>query len=240
MKKDDLIQSMLSEAEDIQIPELGERARTEPISTVPAEVKNTQKQRRINPFRAITVVLILVLGFGFFHSSIMRGETKVTIDVNPSIELTLNRADTVIAVRAYNDEGKVFIKNIDVLYKPLNSAVENVVGVACDMDYLKKGEENAVLFSVKSIIPGKEAYHEDGLRTAFNSAVAVHNTTGLFRYSEYTADDEINADKKDVSPAKLAFIRELLQQKFKRSYSPDEIPTKYLDKSVIQLIHELE
>ena len=50
----------------------------------------------------------------------------------------------------------------------------------------------------------------------------------------------VNADKKDVSPAKLAFIRELLQQKYKRAYSPEEIPTKYLDKSVIQLIHELE
>lgn len=240
MKKDDLIQSMLSEAEDIQIPELSERARTEPIATMPCEIKNEHRQRFITPFRALTVMLILVLGFGFFYTAIMRAETKVTIDINPSIELTLNRNDTVIGVSAYNDEGEEFLKNIDVMYKSLNSAVESLISTACDMNYLKKGEENAVLFSVKSIAPGKESYHEDGLRTAFNSAIAVRGRSGMFRYSEYTADDEINADKKDVSPAKLAFIRELLQQKYKRAYSPEEIPTKYLDKSVIQLIHELE
>ena len=240
MKKDDLIQSMLSEAEDIQIPELSERARLEPISTVPAEVKTTQRQRLVNPFRAITIALILVLGFGFFYSAIMRAETKVTIDINPSIELTLNRNDRVIAVRAYNDAGEEFIKNIDVMYKPLNSAVENVIGVACDLNYLKKNEENAVLFSVKSIIPGKESYHEDGLKTAFKSTVAMRDRQGLFCYSEYTSDDEITANKHHLSPAKLAFIRELLEQKFKRNYASKDIPNDYFYKSVTQLIQELE
>ena len=240
MKKDDLIQSILSEAEDIQIPELSERARKEPISTVPSEVNSVHRRKRINPFRTITIMLILTLGFGFFFTNIMRAETKVTIDINPSIELTLNGNDRVIAVRAYNDEGVKFIQNVDVMYKPLNLAVENVIGVACDLNYIKKNEQNAVLFSVKSIIPGKESYHEDGLRTAFSTAVAVHDRAGSFCYSEYTSDDEIKADKHHLSPAKLAFIRELLEQKYKRSYAPKDVPNTYFNKSVTQLIQELK
>lgn len=239
MKKDDLIQSMLNEAEDIQIPELSERARMEPIATLPQEVKTTTR-RHFRPLSVLTVMLMLVFGIGFLYSSIMKVETKVTIDINPSIELSLNAHDQVIAVRAYNDEGEEFIKHVDVVYKSLDEAVEDVINVACDLNYIKRGEQNAVLFSVKSLASGKASYHEDGLKSAFGKTIKARGISGNFCYSEYTSDDEVTADKRDVSPAKLAFIRQLLQNKYKRIYTPEQIPNRYLTQSVTQLIKELE
>lgn len=239
MKKDDLIKSILSEAEDIEVPELSERARMEPIATLPAEVENRPRTKR-NPFRALTLVVLLIMGFGFYYNTIMRPATKITIDINPSIELTLNSHDVVIGVSAFNDEGDKFLDQSNLLHKPLNMAIDDIVALACEMDYIKKGVDNAVLFSVKSIIPGKEAYHEDGLRINFSTAIKTNGMEGTFRYSDYTSDDEILASRCDVSPAKLAFIRSLLKEKYNRTYTTDEIPTRYFDLTVTQLVDELE
>ena len=123
MKKDDLIKSILSEAEDIEVPELSERARMEPIATLPAEVENRPRTKR-NPFRALTLVVLLIMGFGFYYNTIMRPATKITIDINPSIELTLNSHDVVIGVSAFNDEGDKFLDQSNFLHKPLNMAID--------------------------------------------------------------------------------------------------------------------
>lgn len=239
MKKDDLIKSILNEAEDIEVPELSDRARMEPIATLPAEVESKPRTKR-NPFKALTLIVLLLMGVGFYYNTITRPATKVTIDINPSIELTLNSRDTVIEVNAFNEEGEKFLNNSNLLHKPLNRAIDEVINLACEMDYMKKGENNAVLFSVKSIIPGKETFHEQGLKLAFSTAVAAKGLRGLFRYTEYTADDEVLAGKCNVSPAKLAFIRDLLDGKYDRTYAQCEIPSHYFDLTVTQLVDELE
>ena len=237
MKKDDLIKSILSEAEDIKIPDLNERARLEPIATLPDEVRPKEKAKKVNYLRAFTLVLILVMGFGFYYTTIMKSETKVTIDINPSIELTLNSRDTVIGITSFNEEGNEFASRLNVMHRPINDVIDDVIALAYDMNYLEKGQSNAILFSVKSLTTGKESYHESALKTAFDTAVNVRGIDTRFYYSEYTAEDEIIADKYDLSPAKIAFIRQLLEQKHGIEYSPSQLPTTYFNHSVTQLVN---
>ena len=240
MKKDDLIKSMLNEAENIQIPELSDRVRMEPIVTVPSEVKSETRARHKNTLRILTLAIIMIMGFGMYYTALMRPETKVTVDINPSIELTLNRNDRVIGVRAFNEEGQKFLRNLSIMYQPLDEAVENIVAIASDMNYVSKNDSNAILLSVKSIAVGKESFHEETLEKEFTSALTAHGITARYKHIDYTAEDEIMAQRYNVSPAKLAFIRDLLQEKYDREYKNEQIPVAYFTKSVTQLVNELE
>ena len=49
------------------------------------------------------------------------------MDINPSIELSVNRFDRVIAVTGFNEDGQVLSRELDVKYKDYAQAVEQVL-----------------------------------------------------------------------------------------------------------------
>ena len=52
---------------------------------------------------------------------------EISIDINPSIELSVNRFDRVIAVTGFNEDGQEFSKTLDVTYKDYTQAIEQIL-----------------------------------------------------------------------------------------------------------------
>lgn len=48
----------------------------------------------------------------------------ISVDVNPSVELGLNRLDRVVTVTAYNDEGVLALEGLQIRNKPYTEAIE--------------------------------------------------------------------------------------------------------------------
>ena len=55
---------------------------------------------------------------------------SISIDINPSIELSVNRFDRVIAVTGFNEDGRALSGALDVKYKKYTQAVEQILD--CD------------------------------------------------------------------------------------------------------------
>lgn len=66
----------------------------------------------------------------------------VSIDVNPSVELVLNRKNKVISVYGNNDEGKMIIQGEEFVGKTLDEALEILVKVESETGYLIEGSAN--------------------------------------------------------------------------------------------------
>lgn len=69
---------------------------------------------------AMLVLTVGLLGYGMFYSTAM---AYVGIDVNPSLELALNRMDRVIAANAYNAQGEAILRQAAVQGKPYDEAI---------------------------------------------------------------------------------------------------------------------
>ncbi|MCI9185313.1 MAG: hypothetical protein HFG61_10690 [Lachnospiraceae bacterium] len=52
---------------------------------------------------------------------------KISIDINPSIELGINRFDRVVVVKAYNDDGKELADSLDIRFLGYGEAVRRIV-----------------------------------------------------------------------------------------------------------------
>lgn len=104
-------------------------------------------------FAGLCVMLALVLGGGgYFFMGIP--VSYVSIDVNPSIELALNRLDRVISAEAYNEDGIIILNTISVGGMYYTEAVEQLVKSEAMQPYLS---ENAGLtFTVASGSAQKE------------------------------------------------------------------------------------
>ncbi|NLY10600.1 MAG: anti-sigma factor domain-containing protein [Firmicutes bacterium] len=69
----------------------------------------------------------------------------ITVDINPSVELTLNKHQRVIKVEGLNDDGKELLRNVKVVGKTFEQAIETI-GNRAEMDgYLQVGENEIVV-----------------------------------------------------------------------------------------------
>ena len=237
MKRNDLIKALLDESNDIQVPDVIKEVRETPITIIPIEIRPAKPKNRLYA-PLLRMFVIFALSIGIFYSVITKAETKVTIDINPSIEFTINRFDKVIAVKAYNESGEEFLSGLNVNYCTTEEAISRIISHAEQKGYLSENTTNALLYSVSSIADCTYKY-ESKLKNAFLSAFSKIGAKGIFHSVEPSAQDEQEASKLGISPAKLAFIRELYAKRTNKDCSPSEVPKEYLDDTVTEIVTRL-
>lgn len=87
---------------------------------------------RLMPLAA-AFVLFIIVGI----SSYLTYNTStalISIDVNPSIELKINRFNKVISVEGYNDDGTELANNLDIINMNYEKAVEKILSLDFDDD----------------------------------------------------------------------------------------------------------
>lgn len=94
---------------------------------------------------AICIALVFVVGIGGY-SWIQAPVSYISIDVNPSIELALNRFDRVVSATAYNQEGKDILKNLSLNGKIYTIAIDEIVENQTMNTYLT--EESEIIFTI--------------------------------------------------------------------------------------------
>ncbi|WP_139650505.1 anti-sigma-I factor RsgI family protein [Raoultibacter phocaeensis] len=121
---DDIVLPEAVKAKTLQAVE--ERA-LEPEPAVSASVAaaarraKTPRTRRF-AFALAACLALCAIGFGGFTA--FASETaQVGIDVNPSIELGLNRFDRVVAVRSLNDDGQRLLDGVELVGKSYDEAM---------------------------------------------------------------------------------------------------------------------
>lgn len=150
--------------------------------------------------------LFLVFFMGLLSYNLYFTESAyIDIDVNPSIELTVNRLDRVIGVYAYNEDGKEILRTLELKHKKYSEAVSAIISEMEQEGYLV----NNGLVSATLRTDWNEGTRLTSLeRTVTKSLKEHHNSS---EHEIYTVDDDIKkqAEEENVSPAKYLAIAEL-------------------------------
>lgn len=150
--------------------------------------------------------LLLVLFISMFSYNLYFTESAyIDIDVNPSIELTINRFNRVIDAYAYNEEGNKILETINLKHKSYDKAVADIIGEMEKEGYLRNdGLVSATL---------RTDWEEEGRLKKLEQTVAdqlkeSHNNSN---HEIYTVDSvtKKHAHEENVSPAKYLAILEL-------------------------------
>ena len=109
--------------------------------TIPAH------RRHILQKRVVIICLAVLLAVGINgYLWIESPVSYISIDVNPSIELALNRFDRVVSVTAYNTEGEEVIKDLPLKWKIYTSAIDAIVESETMNIYLT--EDSELIFTI--------------------------------------------------------------------------------------------
>lgn len=183
------------------------------IVKLPTEKKN--KNRIAGRIAAIAAALVLLIGATFAVGAIVKRPDKaaatVMIDVNPSVELTLDKSNKVIAASAGNDDGAAVLSEMDLTGSDVKVAVNAVIGAMVRRGYLNE-YANSVLISVESGDP------EFGTRLRDTLGVDVREIMGenefgyavLCQTMEPGSSFDTMAEKYGISRSKAQLISRLV------------------------------
>ena len=86
--------------------------------------------------------------------------TRMTVDINPSVEFMIDDQNKIISVTALNDDGSILIAGEAFIGKTPEEATELVVKLATDTGYLVQGNVEADENTVKISVSGNSEYAE--------------------------------------------------------------------------------
>ncbi len=175
-----------------------------------AEIRKRRGAARTGYWRltaaCASFVLLLCFG-GFSYRAYFMPVTYIDMDVNPSIELTLNRLGKVIGYQAYNDDGTEILNTVEVDRIDYRQAVEKLIDVMGAEGYFEK--ESLLSVTVQT----KENGKKDGILRSLQETIDAAGTK--YRYGitsdVYAVTEEVkhSAAEHHVSPAKYLLIQEL-------------------------------
>lgn len=88
------------------------------------------------------LVLFLSLGAGWAYFIPV---SAITIDINPSLELSINRFDRVLSVKGYNEDGRSLAEAVNVTFLKYEDALRQILDSADIQEHLRRNEPMSIV-----------------------------------------------------------------------------------------------
>lgn len=213
------LEKRLRQAFERATPDLSEQLMREcadsptQIVLVPAPKSPRPLVRR---FTGLAAALLLMIGAGSgvqYYRTNLAVASSVSLDVNPSIEIQVNRKERVLAVRALNADGTTVIGDMDFSGSTLDVTVNALVGSLLRHGYLSE-LANSILISVDGSASAQTLGLQNKLTQEINSLLQTDRFTGAVLSQTVTNTDSLQAqaDTYGITLGKAQLIQSILAQ----------------------------
>lgn len=158
---------------------------------------------------AFASCLMLLLSGVFAYNVYFTPAAYVDVDVNPSIELTLNRFDRVIDARAYNDDGQYIISGVSIKHSGYDDALVALMEAMTEQGYFQDG--GLVSVTLQTDDKSKETALLADIQTGVESYLSEHSQTASLDVFPVSGETRTHSHEAGVSPAKYIAIQELIE-----------------------------
>ena len=178
--------------------------------------ERNRKRERIYQFIAAAAVLLMVFNVSadaIISRTAKRVDTVVDIDVNPGIELGINKNDEIVTVTAINDDGREILDGMRLEGTQTKVAVNAIVGSMFEHGYLQ-GETDSILVSVTNDDPASAAKIEQDISENIDVLLKAYNQeVNVISQVVSSGDEELNtmADTYGISAGKAALIKKIIE-----------------------------
>lgn len=186
--------------------------------------KKTLWTRRLAGIAAAFVLLIGgMAGFGVYRANYSVAST-VSLDVNPSIEIQVNKKEQVLTVIPRNEDAKIVVGDMDFKGSNLDVTINALIGSMLRNGYLNE-LANSILISVDNQDPVKSAELQERLANEINTALQTGTFNGAVLSQTISADSNLRelADTYGITLGKAQLIQQIIAQNAYYSFA-DLVP----------------
>lgn len=175
-----------------------------------------KKKRSLSRFAMIAAALALVIGLGAGIGTYRSGHAvaaTVSLDVNPSIEINVNKNEKVLAVIPRNEDAKTVIGTMDFTDSSLDVTVNALIGSMLRNGYLND-LANSILVSVDDANASRGKLLEERLAGEIDALLHTGTFDGSVLSQTITADAQLQttADQYGITIGKAQLIQQIVTQ----------------------------
>ena len=162
---------------------------------------------------AASLLMVLFLTAGGYYM-VLTPTTWVDVDINPSVELGLNRLNRVIDTKGINEDGVAVLEQVSLLGNKPEKAVKSIVETAARLGYMKPDQENVVALTVIADKPEQEKTLAKKIRSGADAALEAEGMAAeiveqSMKPERVQRAQDLQKDGVDISPGKLNLIEKL-------------------------------
>ena len=211
MKNKEIL-SRLSEEIRNATPDISNRLSLSPREKR-TEVIKMSKSNKIKKWiigASAAAVIALAAGIGFAGNQYFSVATVIGIDVNPSIELGINKNDTVVNALALNSDAQIILDEMKLKGVDCDVAVNALIGSMLKHGYIDE-LKNSILISVDNPDARKSAELEELLLNEINSILSGSSVEPAVMAQSVSDDASLKslADQYGISVGKATLIQKI-------------------------------
>ena len=185
----------------------------ESMDMIPAPAP--KRKRHYAPWLAAAcLVLVLAGAFGLYsRQNTASVASIVSLDVNPSIEMKLNKDARVVSVTALNQDAVAILDGMDLKGADVNVAVNALVGSLLKHGYVDE-LANSILVTVEDSDSARGAALQQTLSQEINDILSAASVNAAVLSQTVSADSTLQAkaDQYGISLGKATLIQSLVDQ----------------------------
>lgn len=170
-------------------------------------------KRRLKPLLAAACLGLIMVSGGIYSYQENKVVSIVDIDVNPSLEFSLNRRQKVLNIKAINEDAERIIDKGSFRGKRFDIAVDTVVETMIADGYLKE-ENSAVLVSVTAINEKVTNKIETAILNGVTDTLQDHQVQAVIYNQKIDLSTELDslAQEYNISRGKAYFLKEMIEK----------------------------
>ncbi len=185
------------------------------------------KKRSLNPawmgIAAMAACLVLVLGIGMFRNkdnnkvpgvteAVAEADSIVCIDINPSIELVVNKHDKVVSAVALNADAQIVLAGMNLKNVELDTALSAIMGSLLKNGYMDE-VYNAINVCVENDDQERASQLGEKVTSEISNIFDEEDLIGGINAQICTKDDEVKklADSYGISVGKLNLAQKVAE-----------------------------
>ena len=188
------------------------------ISEKSLKKKSTISFKRLSSMAAM---LVFIIGIGIFGSAQYNLKHVVSIvqfDVNPSVEVRVNKKEEVVSAEGLNTEGKEILSDMKLKGLDIYTATNAIIGSLLKHGYIDE-LSNSILLSVEDKDSLRGSLLQEGLMGEIDAILrsASLNASILSQYVDGNAVDAVSQEY-GISHGKAALIEHILDSNQKYTF----------------------
>ena len=163
------------------------------------------------PFVAVaTIMIVFLAGYFGYYTQYRAVDSIVYLDVNPSVEISTNKQDKVLDIRALNDDAEDYLDNYEFKGKDLDEVSIELIDRFIDKGYLDQSH-NTILISIRNENEEKSKEQKERLNTKVKEYLEDKNIKPVVLAQSIKEEDDDFDETYEISEGRLIFIEKLIR-----------------------------
>ncbi len=183
---------------------------------------------------SVAAGLLLIFGIGIGGYAYSMPYNYINVDINPSLEFTVNIFGVVLDVKGLNRDGEDLIKTSSYNHIKIDKAVGDFIEAALDKGFFEDVDKNAVMITVSGKNDEKLSNIQEELVKVANNTLDQSKVQSEVVTEKITLNKRDNAKELGISPGKLVLIEKLKKE------NPEIKVEEYKEKPVKDILTSIK